>query len=117
MTDSNAFKKSDFVEVVDADGNAIPTMPVAPKSWLGTALVPPGTKKGKPKSDDDASTSSSSSSTPAKREPGTEPAKNASRDEWAAYAVEKGAQPDDLLDDKGEELDRGALIEKYAAKA
>lgn len=113
MSDSNAFKKSDFVDVVDADGNAIPTMPVAPKSWLGTALVPPGTKKGKPKSADDVQ--GTTPAAPSKREPGTEPAKNASRDEWAAYAKEKGADDEALLDDKGEELTRDALIAKYGS--
>jgi hypothetical protein len=42
------------------------------------------------------------------------PAGNASRDEWAAYALASGAAEADLLDDDGEELGRDALRDKYA---
>jgi hypothetical protein len=46
-----------------------------------------------------------------------EPAGNASREEWAAYARSKGATDEDLLDADGKPLGRDALRDKYATPA
>lgn len=95
------YDKSDFVDVVDAAGNAIPGMPSVPKAWLGTDLVPPGTKKGTPSTDDSPS----------------EPAGNASREEWEAYARQRGATDADLVDDDGQPLGQDALRDKFGSSS
>jgi hypothetical protein len=113
------YKQSDMVDVVDAEGLAIPGLPQVPKAWLESkaGLVPPGTKKGKPKDPAADTSSASSSPAPTPRKPGEEPKGNASTEEWEAYAKEKGAKAEDLLDDKAEPLSRDALKEKFGAKA
>lgn len=114
----SVYTKSDMVDVVDADGKAIPGLPQVPKAWLESkaGLVPPGTKKGKPK---DPATADSSASTPAPstRKPGEEPKGNAPMAEWVAYAKEKGATDEDLLDDKAEPLSYADVKAKYGTKA
>lgn len=96
------YTEKDMVEVVDEQGNDLPSVP---KAWLNTDLLPAGVKK-KSKS------SGSSSDSAPQRQAGEEPSGNASRKEWAAYATEKGAQPEDLVVD-GKELTRDELREKY----
>lgn len=111
------YTKSDMVEVVDAEGLAIPGLPQVPKAWLESkaGLVPPGTKKGKPKDPNADASSSGSAATP--RKPGEEPKGNASMDEWVAYAKEKGATDEDLLDDKAEPLSYADIKAKFGSKA
>lgn len=46
-----------------------------------------------------------------------EPAGNASRDDWAAYAKAKGATDEDLVDKDGKDLGQRALREKYGTPA
>lgn len=105
------YTEKDMVDVVDEAGNDLSAIP---KAWLGTDLVPAGVKQ-KSKSSG-SSSSSSSSSTPAARQPGEEPKGNASTEEWAAYAREKGATDDDLIVD-GKELTRDELKAKYGTPA
>lgn len=102
------YTEKDFVEVVDESNPEVEHPPV-PKSWLGTDKLAPGIKrKGK-----ESKEAKSASNTPPAREPGQEPAGNATRDEWAAFAVEKGAKPEDLVVD-GKDLTRDELKAKYA---
>lgn len=100
------YTESDFVDTVDENGQEGPRVP---KSWLGTEYAAGLKKKGR------SSGSSSSSTTP---DPDAEPAGNASRDDWAAYATTvKGAKPEDLLDGDGKDLGRDELREKYGTPA
>lgn len=46
-----------------------------------------------------------------------EPAGNANREEWAAYARLKGATDEDLVDEDGKDLGRDVLREKYGTPA
>lgn len=115
MSDKTLYAKGDMVEVVDENGAAIPGMLSVPKAWLNTPLVPAGTKKGKPKTDGDPTPSSSTPAAPT-RKTGEEPPRAGSGSgtaEWVAFAKEKGAKDEDLLDDVGEELSREALIAKF----
>jgi len=112
------YKQSDMVDVVDANDQTIPGLVTVPKAWVGTALLPAGTKKGSPKSGDDTPSRPSRSSTP-KRESGQEPPRNgagSSTEEWVAFARESGATDADLLDDTAEPLTREALIAKYGTE-
>lgn len=45
------------------------------------------------------------------------PPGNASRDDWAAYALSVGASEEDLVDEDGNDLGRDALREKYGTPA
>jgi hypothetical protein len=44
----------------------------------------------------------------------SEPAGNASREEWESYARSKGATDEDLLDGEGQPLGRNELRDRYA---
>lgn len=48
-------------------------------------------------------------------DPDETPAGNASRDEWADYALAHGASADDLVDEDGKPLGRNELREKYGS--
>lgn len=99
-------EKSDFVKVVDTEGNDLPPVP---KHWTAADL-PAGAKK---KSGNSSSSTASSSSSSSSQSGPTEPAGNASREDWATYAVDvKGATPEDLVVD-GKELTRDELKAKY----
>lgn len=103
----------DFVDVVDADGKALPPVP---KHW-GVDQLPAGAEK---KSKSNSSSTSSSSSQREPRKTGDEPPKSgagSSTEEWVAYAKEKGATDADLLDANGEPLKQAALVEKFGTKA
>lgn len=104
------YTESDFVKVVDAAGNE---QPPVPKAWVGKDLLPEGTKRpGRGGS----STSSTQQQSPAPSGDG-QPAGNASRDDWAAYAKSsKGATDADLVDDKGEPLGRDEIKAKYGTQ-
>lgn len=103
--------EKDFVSVVDADGNDLPPVP---KHW-GEEQLPAGAKK---KSKAKSSSSSSSSGKASGQSGDAEPAGNASRDDWAAYATKvKGAKAEDLVDADGKDLGRDELREKFGTPA
>lgn len=54
---------------------------------------------------------------PAPEKPEDEPAGNASREDWIAFARSKGATDEDLVDGDGKGLVRDALREKYGTPA
>lgn len=101
----------DFVTVVDAEGEELPSVP---KHW-DEDLLPAGASK---KSARSSSTTRSSSNTGGSNtppvDPDAEPKGNASRDDWAAWATRvKGATEDDLKDEQGEPLGREAIRAKF----
>jgi len=113
---NGAYTKGEMVRI--AVNDKVQPDPV-PAAWIGTDLVPAGAKKAtraqiaKADGGDDTG-----DPTPPVSDPDAEPAGNASRDEWAEYAVRvKGAKPEDLIDDQGEPLGRDMLREKYGAPA
>lgn len=52
MVKDNQYEEKDFVDVVDE--NDVPLEAPVPKRWLGTDLLPPGTKKAAAKTTDPA---------------------------------------------------------------
>ncbi|MDP9820389.1 hypothetical protein [Nocardioides massiliensis] len=101
----------DFVDLVDEADEVVGSVP---KHWRDDQL-PPGTKK-KGRSSRSSSTSTPTGGGQRQQTPSTpsgEPAGNASREDWAAYAVTQGAEEKDLVDDKGEPLGRDELRAKY----
>lgn len=110
--------EKDFVKVVDAEGNDLPSVP---KHW-GSDLLPPGAeKKGRSTSSSSSSSSSGSGGqAPTSRASGQEPPRagaGSGTDEWVAFAKEKGATDADLLDGDGKPVTRDVLIDKYGAPA
>ena len=100
----------DVVDVVDDEGNDLGYQ--VPKHW-GADQLAPGTKKKSGRASSSTSTSGSGSSTPPPA-PDVEPAGNAGRDAWVAYATKvKGAKDEDLLDADGKELGRDELRTKF----
>ncbi|GAB2762048.1 hypothetical protein [Nocardioides pakistanensis] len=107
------YTESDFVKVVDAAGNE---QPPVPKAWVGKDLLPEGTKRaGRSSGTSSTNSTQQQTQTPAPSGDG-QPAGNASRDDWAAYAVSKGATDADLVDDKGEPLGRDEIKAKYGTQ-
>jgi hypothetical protein len=99
---SGPYQDGDMVKVVNEAGEVQPD-PV-PSAWVGTDLLPAGTKKA----------TSTEVSKAESDDPNAEPAGNASRDDWATYATNvKGASPEDLVGDDGKDLTRDQLREKY----
>lgn len=107
-------KKSDFVAVVDAEGNDLPSVP---KHWTADDL-PVGAKKKSGASARSASMTSGGGQTPPPADSNAEPAGNASTEAWVDYATRvKGAKPEDLVDEKGDQLNRDALRAKFGTPA
>lgn len=106
-------EKKDFVEVVDAEGNDLPSVP---KHW-GEEQLAPGAKFKKKSSS--RSSSSDGGKTGGKAGGGSdpaspeEPAGNASTEVWAEFAKSKGATDADLVDDDGKPLGRDEIRAKY----
>lgn len=96
--------EKDFAEVVDADGNALPSVP---KHWTEDDLAPGASFKKK--SAKASGSTSGGSNTPADGEPKG----NASRDEWAAYATTKGAPDEETKPVEDGGLSRDDLKAKY----
>lgn len=103
------YTEKDFVEVVDGDGQPVPGFEApVPASWVGTDLLPKGTKKK------GRSGGSSSSSAPSQQPTGAEPpAGNAGTEVWAAWAVEHGGATEEDVKD----MSRDDLREKYGKPA
>lgn len=105
----------DFVAVVDEDGNDLGYQ--VPKHWGADQLAPGAKKKsGRAQSSSSTGSTQQQSQTPAAPSGDGQPAGNASRDDWAAYAVTKGATDADLVDDKGEPLGRDEIKAKYGTQ-
>lgn len=100
------YDESDFIDTVDENGKPGPRVP---ETWLGTSHAEGLKKKGRTRS---SSTQQTRQEPPPPAGP-TEPAGNASRDDWAAFAKAKGATDEDLVDDQGEPLGRDELRAKY----
>lgn len=95
-------EESDFVDVVDADGNDLPPVP---KHW-GKEELPAGAKKKSSKAKKAASPSDDESG---------EPSKNASRDAWVDFARENGASEEELVSPEDGGLKRDELAAKYGS--
>lgn len=99
------YSASDFVKVVDEQGTELPSVP---KTWIGKYLLPDGVKRA---------SRTATSTTAATETTGTEPAGNASTEEWAAYAKTKGATDADLVASDGNPLGRDELRAAYGTPA
>ena len=107
--------EKDFVEVVDADGNPLPSVP---KHWGEDQLAPGAKTKSKPAKKAASSSGSGSKSGSGDGEKADdEPAGNASTEAWVKFAKSKGATDDDLKDAAGEPLGREELKAKYGTPA
>lgn len=114
---TQTYTEDDFVVVVDKTTGQVQKDPI-PQSWIGTDLAPNVKKATKAQAKDaDPPTPPAPPAPPAAPAPpapgATEPAGNASRDDWAAYARTQGATDADLVDGDGEPLGRDQLREKY----
>lgn len=99
----NTYTEEDMVSVVNEAG--VVQENKIPKQWLGTDLAPGLKKAGRVKA-------------AAAENPNEEPAGNASREDWAAYAKSvKGVTDADLVDAEGKELGRDELREKFGTPA
>ena len=102
-----AYTEDDMVSVIDGITGEPMEHPV-PKAWIGTDLLPPGSKKASETKVAKANKSA------AEGDGGqlTEPAPNAQKKTWVAYAKAQGASDDDL---KG--LGRDEIRDRYQSSA
>jgi hypothetical protein len=105
-------REKDFVEVVDAEGNELPSVP---KHWGEDQLAPGAKFKKKASGRNSSSSGKDGGKDGGGSDPATpeEPAGNASTEAWAEFAKTKGATDADLVDSDGKPLGRDEIRAKY----